>query len=335
MYVGDFTPGKTIRKFFNTRATTGAPITLAGTPAISIYKDGGTTESTTGVTLTVDFDSRTGLHLVAIDTSADGTFYSAGSDFELVITTGTVDSVSQVGVSVGKFSLSNRSALRPTTADRTLDVSAGGEAGLDWANVGSPTTSLNLSGTTISTSQAVTSVSGAVGSVTGNVGGNVTGSVGSVVGNVGGNVTGSVGSVSAGVTVSDKTGFSLASNGLASVTAWTVAITGNITGNLSGSVGSVTGNVGGSVDSVVNPVTVTGLTIPTAEQNADALLDRTVMGGGNGDNTVGEALGFLRNKWAVVGTTLTVFETDGTTPWWTGTVTTNASADPITGVATS
>lgn len=38
-------------------------------------------------------------------------------------------------------------ALRPTTADRTLDVSAGGEAGVDWANVGSPTTTINLSGT--------------------------------------------------------------------------------------------------------------------------------------------------------------------------------------------
>lgn len=45
------------------------------------------------------------------------------------------------------------------------------------------------------------------------------------------------------VTVSDKTGFSLASGGLAAVTAWSVAITGNITGSLSGSVGSVTAGV--------------------------------------------------------------------------------------------
>jgi hypothetical protein len=42
-------------------------------------------------------------------------------------------------------------ALKPTTAGRTLDVSAGGEAGIDLANVGSPTTTLNLSGTTIKT----------------------------------------------------------------------------------------------------------------------------------------------------------------------------------------
>lgn len=76
--------------------------------------------------------------------------------------------------------LTDYGPLQPTTAGRKLDVSAGGEAGIDWANVGSPTTTVGLSGTTISTSQAVASVSGAVGSVTGNVGGNVTGSVGSV-----------------------------------------------------------------------------------------------------------------------------------------------------------
>ena len=42
-------------------------------------------------------------------------------------------------------------------------------------------------------------------------------------------------------TVSDKTGFKLASDGLALVTAWTVGITGNLTGNVTGSVGSISG----------------------------------------------------------------------------------------------
>jgi hypothetical protein len=41
--------------------------------------------------------------------------------------------------------------LAPTTAGRTLDVSATGEAGIDWANVGSPTTTVNFSGTTVKT----------------------------------------------------------------------------------------------------------------------------------------------------------------------------------------
>ena len=42
-------------------------------------------------------------------------------------------------------------AIKPTTAGRTLDVSAGGEAGIDLANIGSPTTTVNLSGVTIKT----------------------------------------------------------------------------------------------------------------------------------------------------------------------------------------
>lgn len=184
-------------KFTTFNPSTGAPFTLGGTPALSVYKDNSTTQTTTGVTLTADFDSVTGLNHFAIDTSADGTFYSAGSFFDIVITTGTVNAVSAVGSVVGRFTIRKTSALKPTTSGRTLDVSSGGEAGIDLANVGSPTTTLNLSGTTISTSQTVASVSGAVGSVTGSVGGNV---------------VGSVASVTAAVTVgtnNDKTGYTL------------------------------------------------------------------------------------------------------------------------------
>jgi hypothetical protein len=89
------------------------------------------------------------LNHVAIDTSADGTFYAVGSFFDVVVTTGTVDSVSAVGVVVGRFTLRKTACLKPTTAGRALDVSAGGEAGIDLANVGSPNQTLNLSGTTI------------------------------------------------------------------------------------------------------------------------------------------------------------------------------------------
>lgn len=83
-----------------------------------------------------------------------------------------------------------------------------GYAGVDWSNVANATSTVGLTGTTISTSQAVASVSGAVGSVTGNVGGSVasvTGAVGSVTGNVGGNVTGSVGSVLGGINTGSGT----------------------------------------------------------------------------------------------------------------------------------
>lgn len=125
--------------------------------------------------------------------------------------------------------------VAPTVAGRTLDISAGGEAGVDWANVGSPTTAVGLSGTTISTTQVVASVSGAVGSVTGAVG-SVTGAVGSVTGNVGGNVVGTVASVV-------------------------------------GAVGSVTGLTASNLDATVSSrLATSGYTAPpTAAQNATAV----------------------------------------------------------------
>lgn len=53
------------------------------------------------------------------------------------------------------ISVMDLAPLQPTTMGRTLDVSTGGEAGVDWANVGSPTTSLALTGTTIAVTQKV------------------------------------------------------------------------------------------------------------------------------------------------------------------------------------
>lgn len=151
-YLGDYDLSTLVYgKFTTYRPSTGAAFTLGGTPALSVYKDNSVTQSTTGVTLVADFDSVTGLNHFTIDTSSDGTFYSAGAAFSIVITTGTVDSVSVVGSVVAEFSIRKDSALKPTVAARTLDVSAGGEAGLDWANIGSPTTTVNLSGTTVAT----------------------------------------------------------------------------------------------------------------------------------------------------------------------------------------
>lgn len=92
-------------KFTTLRPSTQAPYTLAGSPALSVYKDNSTTQSTAGVTLTVDFDGLTGLHHFTINTGADSNFYSAGSFFTVVITSGTVDSVSVVGQVVASFTI--------------------------------------------------------------------------------------------------------------------------------------------------------------------------------------------------------------------------------------
>jgi hypothetical protein len=166
-------------------------------------------------------------------------------------------------------------ALRPTVPGRSLDVSATGEAGVDWANVGSPTTTLALTGTTISTAQVAASV-------TGNVSGNVTGSVGSVVGAVG-SVTGAVGSVTGAVG----------------------SVTGNVSGNVTGSVGSLAAQAKADVKTeVVNALTVDTYTEPG--QGAPgvnvSLKDK-----------IGFLYKFLRNKVTQTSTTLSVFADDTVT----------------------
>ena len=469
-HLGDFDTSTVVYgKFTTYRPTTGATFALGGTPVLSVYKDNSITQSTTGVTLTTDFDSVTGLNHYAVDTSLDGTFYSAGSFFDIVITTGTVDSVSVTGTVVGSFTIRKNSALKPTTAARTLDVSATGEAGLDWANIGSPTTAVNLSATNIDVDQIVASVSGAVGSVTGltaanldvaastrmasytqptgflaatfpgtvasttnitagtittatnvttvnglaagvitaasiaadaitdakvaadvtiasvtgAVGsvtgavGSVTGAVGSVTGNVGGNVTGSVGSVVGAV-----------GSVTAMVTANTIQISGDSiaadnaeaffdgtgyagTNNVIPTVTTLTGHTPQTGDSFARiGATGSGLTslatqasvntiddfldteiaaikaktdnlpaapaavgdIPTALQNADALLNRDMsLVSDTNARTPLMALRFLRNKWSISGTSLTVTKEDDVTSAWTAVVTAAPGADPISG----
>lgn len=76
-------------------------------------------------------------------------------DLAFPATTGRSTAIDASGnVTVGGYA-AGQVPLQPTTAGRTLDVSSTGEAGLDWANVGSPTTTLNLSGTTVKTATDV------------------------------------------------------------------------------------------------------------------------------------------------------------------------------------
>lgn len=178
-YLGDFALGSTVFTKFTTVDSSGVAATLASTATLEAYIDNSSTPSTAGITLSTDFNARTGLNHVRVITASTNGFAS-GNHVMVSVATGLIGSKSAVGYTVCEFSIEGRSALRPTTAGRTLDVSAGGEGGIDWANIGSPTTAQNLSATNIDTDQVVASVSGAVGSVTGNVGGNVTGSVGSV-----------------------------------------------------------------------------------------------------------------------------------------------------------
>ena len=79
---------------------------------------------------------------------------------------------------------------------------------------------------------------------------------------------------------------------------------------------------------------IAALTIPTAIENADALLNRDMATGTDSGSTtvrtVRQALRFLRNKWSISGTTLTVTKEDDTTSSWTSTLGTTPGVDPVT-----
>jgi len=115
-YLGDYAEDYATLNFkFSTHKADGTPITLAGSPVVSVYKANGTTQSTAGITLSVDFDSVTGLNNVLIDLSADA-FYAVGNDYSVVITAGTVNGVSVVGTVVAHFSIENRANAAEITS---------------------------------------------------------------------------------------------------------------------------------------------------------------------------------------------------------------------------
>ena len=120
----DYAAGSIVYFKFPTHTVAPAMTTLAGSPApaVSVYRDDSTGQSTVGVSLTLDFDGLTGLNHVTIDTSADGTFYAAGHDFFVIITTGTVDGTSVVGMPIGEFSIEKSVARVYAMDDYTINT---------------------------------------------------------------------------------------------------------------------------------------------------------------------------------------------------------------------
>ena len=236
--------------------------------------------------------------------------------------------------------------LSPTVAARTLDVSAGGEAGMDWANVGTPNSTVSLSATTVSTVTTLTGHTAQTGDCFARLGAPAGASVSADVAAVKADTaatlldTGTDGVV---VASGSKTGYTLtATTGLGNQTA---SITGNLSGSVgsvTGAVGSVTGNVGGNVTGEVGSVGTAGISSASLAASAlnaiaDGILDRNMATGtDSGTNSTAvrtprQAVRALRNKVTVSGGTATVTKEDDVTTSWTAAVTT-AAGDPTTGV---
>jgi hypothetical protein len=200
----DYTLGDTFDIKFTTRAfATGIPTTPAGSPAVAAYPGNSTTEITAGITLTTAFDSRAGLNNIRI-VATSGNGYAAGTTYYLVITAGTVDSVSVVGEVVGEFTLGRSAAnTRATDIQSRIPAALTSNGNIKASLLEILSTALTETSGQIAAAFKqffnVASPTGTMKAVTavGTVTGNVDGSVASVTGNVGGNVAGSVGSLGA------------------------------------------------------------------------------------------------------------------------------------------
>lgn len=121
-YLGDIERTQSdIRFRFNTRTAAGVPVDGVGLAAV-VYKDGSVTEITGAVTLTVPFDSRTGLVSVYVD--ASGASFTPGSNYSVVLSAGTVDGVSVAGVCIAEFSIEYRNTKANVIAMDTNVITA-------------------------------------------------------------------------------------------------------------------------------------------------------------------------------------------------------------------
>lgn len=146
-YRGDWVKGQSVPVPYDF-SVNGALSAVTGL-AVAVYDLAApNTPITAGVTKTED-QPAVGAGVVYVDSS--NAAYVAGKDYVVRPTAGTVGGVSVVGRDIGSFSIEHRSAMMPTVAGRKLDVSAGGGAGLDWANVKDPQSAVDLTATRIAT----------------------------------------------------------------------------------------------------------------------------------------------------------------------------------------
>lgn len=238
-YIGDFALGSTVYTKFTTVTTTGAPTQLAGTPVVSVYEDDSTTQITSGVTLTVDFDSVTGLnHLTIVASSGNG--YEVGKQYQAVITTGTVGGTSVVGYVVAEFSIEATGLNLSNTTTTAGSIPALGYTDSGTLQSATATTAVLRSAASFADDR----LNGMTLVITGGTG---VGQARVITDYANGTDTATVDTWT---TTPDNTSTYIVFS-TPPVPATTVT---NITGSLSGSVGSVTGDVGGLAAGAITDV---------------------------------------------------------------------------------
>lgn len=341
-YLGDYAEDYATLNFkFSTHQADGTPITLAGTPAVSVYKANSTTQSTAGITLTVDFDGVTGLHNVLIDLSADA-FYAVGNDYSVVITTGTVNSISVVGTQLAHFSIENRNVKANITKILGTAPTEGGAgrlaAGFTKAyDVATPVwtaASVNQTGDSYARlgSPAGASIAADIAAISATVATAVWGATTRTLS--------SFGTLAADVWASATRTLSAFAFSVGLTSAYDAAKTAasqTSVDTLAGYVDTEVGSIKAKTDLIpASPAAVgSAMTLTTGERTsiADALLTRDLSAvTGEAARSILNAARAVRNKVVMSNGTVTVYKEDDVTIAWSGTVTTSADADPVTGV---
>ena len=160
-YLGSWAIDDALTFYANTtRFDTGAATDADSVPSYRVYEDETTSPLLTGSMALLDSANTAGFYSEQIALSAANGF-EAGKQYAIYIAA-TVNLVAgashhtfQVGAKVNTMAWNSLATvalpLVPTVAGRALDVSAAGEAGVDWANVGTPGSTVALSATTVAT----------------------------------------------------------------------------------------------------------------------------------------------------------------------------------------
>src|SRR3990172_3473078 len=157
-YLGSWAIDDALTFYANTtRFDTGAATDADSVPSYRVYEEETGTPLLTGSMALLDSANTAGFYSEQITLSAANGF-EAGKSYSIYIAA-TVNLVAgashhtfQVGAKVNTTAWNSLATvalpLAPTVAGRALDVSAAGEAGVDWANGGTPGLTVALSATT-------------------------------------------------------------------------------------------------------------------------------------------------------------------------------------------
>lgn len=327
----------------------------AGIPEVNVKNINNVAAATPGASGGVLISgSNSGTTTLAALTVTGATTMTGG----LVVNAGATitGSANGVGLTISGGGTSGAGLVVNTTSGDAIQVTPTAGHGVNIAANGTSKHGITSTGGTAGTSDGIKAAAGSGGvdirgAVTGNITGNLSGSVGSVTGLTASNLDATITSRMA--TYTQPTGFlaatfpsgtvanttNITAGTITTVTNLTNAPTaGDFTATMKTSIGTAV--AASAVASVTAPVTAgtvsdkTGYALSASGNNAvaDATLNRdmSAVSDTNARSPL-NALRFLRNKWSIATGTLTVTKEDDTTSAWTGTVTTDAAALPITG----